>query len=295
MKENIHSLSWCKKINKQEDWHNIKGICYKQDENIILNELRQVEKNLDNFPIPVRQPLKEFAFGKKYATIIAGRGCFYNCSFCSIREFYSKSSGPLKRIRQPEMVVREMELLYKEKDCSIFLFQDDDFPLSAKKGKDWLNKFCNLLIEKGLNNKIMWKINCRADEIKENLLALMKKAGLYSMYLGIEDGTVSGLQLMNKHITPQMNLQAIKTIKKLKLNYEFGFMLLNPESTFESVNDNLLFLKEFCTDGSSPITFCKMLPYAETQIEHQLKEQGRLIEIGFIEDYNFYDRSITDV
>ncbi len=282
-------LELVQKINNKEDWRDIKGISYRKKKKTIVNELRPIENDLDNFPIPVRQPLKKVAFGKKYATIIAGRGCFYNCSFCSISKFYSKSSGPLKRIRQPEMVVREMELLHEEKDCSIYLFQDDDFPLSSKKDKDWVNRFCGLLRDKGLSNKIMWKINCRVDEIEEDLLTTMKKSGLYYIYLGIEDGTKDGLELLNKHITPQMNIEAIEIIKKLNLNYAFGFMLFNPESTFESVNENLMFLRKICGDGSSPITFCKMLPYAETQIEHKLKKEGRLIEVGFLEDYNFYD------
>jgi radical SAM superfamily enzyme YgiQ (UPF0313 family) len=114
-------------INSGRGWNNITGIAYRENNSIVANALRPLEDDLDSFPPPVRQPLKEYAFGKKYATILAGRGCYHNCSFCSIREFYSKPPGAIKRIRRPEMVVREMELLYQQLGCSIFMFQDDDY------------------------------------------------------------------------------------------------------------------------------------------------------------------------
>ena len=117
----------------------------------------------------------------------------------------------------------------------------------------------------------------------------MRDAGLFLVYLGIEDGTADGLRLMNKRITPETNLDAVRILKKLGVEYDFGFMLFNPDSTFDSVARNLDFLGQICGDGSAPITFCKMLPYAETRVEHRLEGEGRLKgEAGF-EDYDFND------
>lgn len=282
-------LDLVESIRSDTDWKEIDGIAYQDNGFIIANPLRPLESDLDIFPPPLRQPLKEYALGKMYATILAGRGCYYNCSFCSIREFYSKPPGPVKRIRRPEMVVREMELLHQEQNCSVFIFQDDDFPVSGHKGKEWSTNFCNLLVEKGLTGNVIWKINCRPDEIDPALFSLMRDCGLFLVYLGIEDGTAEGLNLMNKRMTPETSVQSIQILKSLGIMYDYGFMLFHPESTFQSVLENLDFLQEICGDGSSPITFCKMLPYAETQIEKRLIEQGRLKgDLGF-EDYDFHD------
>ena len=72
--------------------------------------------------------------------------------------------GPIKRVRRPEMVVREMELLHQQRDCSVFMFQDDDFPITYQKGA-WLADFCRLMDEAGLSDKVLWKISCRPDEV----------------------------------------------------------------------------------------------------------------------------------
>ncbi len=274
-------------IIKKNDWEKVKGIAYRQNGSLMVNDLRPLEKNLDNFPVPVRQPLKEYAFGKKYATLLASRGCFYNCSFCSIRQFYSKPPGPIKRIRRPEMVVKEMELLYRELDCSIFMFQDDDFPASSLKEERWIRQFCETLSTTELNGNLLWKINCRPDEVELDLFRMMKEAGLFLVYLGIEDGTDIGLELMNKRITKETNLHAVNLLKELEISFDFGFMLFNPKSTFQTISENIDFLEKICADGSSPVTFCKMLPYAETSIEKLLKQKKRLKGAPGFEDYEF--------
>jgi radical SAM superfamily enzyme YgiQ (UPF0313 family) len=172
----------------------------------IANPLRPLKEDLDRFPVPVRRPLREYVLRKKYATLLAGRGCFYNCSFCSIREFYSRPPGPLKRMRRPEIVVKEMELLYRQLNATVFMFQDDDFPVAGKRGKEWITRFCEELTKRGLSEKIFRKINCRPDEVEPDGFKLMKNSGLFLVYLGIESGTDDGLRLMNKKMKAETSI-----------------------------------------------------------------------------------------
>ena len=276
------------------DWKRTAGIAYLEKGAHKVRPLRPLVSDLDDFSPPVRLPLREYAFGKKYATLLAGRGCVNHCSFCSIREFYSAPPGPVKRIRRPEMVAREMELLHREKDCSVFMFQDDDFPVTYQK-KEWIREFCAFLEEKGLHRKILWKINCRPDEVDRETFTFLKEHGLFLVYLGIESGTDEGLRLMKKRITVDTNLRAASILKELGILFDYGFMLFDPSSTFPKVRENLAFLKRLCGDGSSPVTFCKMLPYAETQVEKELKAQGRLKGNAGNEDYDFLDKRLNSL
>ncbi|MEI6047518.1 MAG: radical SAM protein [Bacteroidota bacterium] len=280
-------------INSGTDWKNTAGIVYQNNGIIILNALRPVETDLDKFPLPMRSLLKEYALNKKFATILAGRGCLNNCSFCYLKEYYKQSSGPYKRIRKPEKVVWEMELLHNEMDCSVFLFQDDDFPVKPNNSTEWIEKFCKKLRSKKLNDKIMWKINCRPDEIDYDSFALMKKNGLFLVFLGIEDGTDTGLIRIRKNISVSKILEGINILKMLEIGFDYGFMLFQPSSTFRSVNDNLDFLREICSDGFSSVTFLKMMPYCATPVEKELGNQGRLKgKPGFF-DYDFFDESLN--
>ena len=287
----IRELATC--IYSGTDWRKTESISYLNKGKIIANPLRPLEKNLDKLPFPIRSPLYEYAFDKKFATILAGRGCAYNCLFCNLNEFYLPFPGSVKRTRKPEMVVKEMEYLFREEGCSVFLFQDDDFPVKSDKGSGWIERFCNELKYRGLSDKIMWKINCRPDEVEEECFAMMKSNGLFLVFIGIEDGTDSGLKRLNKHMTVARSQAGINTLKKLEIGFDFGFMLFQPTTTFRSLNANLDFLKEIGSDGYSPVTFLKMMPYYETGIERELIAEGRIKgEPGF-RDYDFLEDSMN--
>jgi anaerobic magnesium-protoporphyrin IX monomethyl ester cyclase len=281
-------------VQNGAEWKRIVGIAYKDKDKIITNPLRPFEKDLDKFPFPQRSPLRTYAFEMKFATIIAGRGCSYDCSFCNTKKFYSHIPGPSKRIRRADMVVREMEMLNKKRNCSVFLFLDDDFPLKSAGGDDWIIKFCNELERTGLNKKIIWKINCRPDEVDEEKFLFMKKNGLFSVFLGLEDGTDTGLKKLNKRMTVETSLKAINILKKLDIRFDFGFMLFQPDTNYKSLNDNLDFLQKICGDGYTPATFLKMMPYYETRIEKELIKEGRLKITAGKRDYDFIDDSMND-
>jgi anaerobic magnesium-protoporphyrin IX monomethyl ester cyclase len=281
-------------LHRGEDWKAVQGISYKSSGNLEDNPLRALEPDLDAFPIPFRPGIEKYGLDKKFATLLAGRGCVYHCAFCDIREFYGPPPGPVKRIRKPEKVAEEMEYLYKEHDCSVFLFQDDDFPVRSHRNLNWVEDFCQSLRDKHLTGKILWKINCRPDEVDPEIFKLMREHGLFKVYLGIEDGTDDGLLRMNKRIKAADNLQGVQELKRLGIIIDYGFMLFQPSSTFHSINENLAFLEQICSDGYMPVTFLKMMPYLATKVEKDLRREGRLKgRPGFL-DYDFLDRSMDD-
>ncbi len=286
-------LELVQRLSADLDWAGIPGLAWQRNGTVVTNPLRPLEVDLDVFPPPVRPPLKSYVLGRKFATILASRGCLYDCSFCSIRQFYSRPPGPIKRIRRPEMVVKEMDLLHKEKGCCIFMFQDDDFPVATRQGVEWVSTFCRLLRESGLAGHVLWKINCRPDEVDARIMRMMRDTGLFLVYLGIESGTDAGLKLMNKHMSTEVSKRAVEILKELEIGYDFGFMLFDPSTTCRSLLENLDFLEAICGDGSSPITFCKMLPYAGTRIEQVLSEQGRLWGDAGREDYDFAEAGMN--
>lgn len=282
-----------KNLYSGKEWNNIKSIAYLNREKVISNPLRPLERDLDKFPYPLRTTLTDYAFGRKYATILAGRGCQYNCSFCNLKEFYMPFRDGVKRVRKPEMVVKEMDYLFREKDCSVFLFQDDDFPVRYKNGPGWIERFCEELKSRGLSDKIMWKINCRPDEVNPELFTIMKKNGLFLVFIGIEDGTDSGLKKINKNMTVAKSLAGINTLKKLEIGFDFGFMLFQPTTTFRSLIENLECLRDICGDGYSAVPFLKLMPYYETDVERELLAKGRVKGKPGHRDYDFLDMSMN--
>lgn len=281
-------------IQNNNEWRGIDGIAYRINGKIKRNALRPLEVDLDRFPLPVRRTIRPMILDQKVINLIAGRGCFYKCSFCSIHKFYSQPPGKVKRIRRPEYVVREMQLHYEQEDCTIFLFQDDDFPLIAANRDGWIEEFCHQLQKRNIADRIMWKISCRSNEVDEKIISKLRSHGLGMVYLGIESGTIEGLHAMNKRLTPQDSIEATNILKKIQLPFEFGFMMFDPFTTFKSLRENVEFLNQICGDGSASVGLAKMLALAGTEIEDTLRSQNRLFGQPPLVDYRFLDPRLDE-
>lgn len=280
-------LSLVQRLYAGDNWRNVEGIAYREDNQVIATSPRRLIENLDDLPFPLRENESLIVLGKIASPILAGRGCTRNCAFCSIRRFYLEAPGNKKRIRSAKDVVKEMKCLNEERRVSIFLFQDDDFPLHGKVGRRWIEQFLNILDSTDFTGKIIWKISCRADEVESNLFSKMRAAGLYMVYLGLESGTEAGLRTLNKQLTVEDNLKAIKILKNLELSIAYGFMLFDPSTCFSSLQENIAFLRKICRDGSLPAVACRMIPYAGTPIEETLQRDGRLRGDSSHPDYEF--------
>lgn len=274
-------------LTTASDWRELRNLAYREDGRVIRTPLREPEKDLDSFPYPYRRPLREYAPGKRYSTLISGRGCTYNCSFCNTAEYYTQAGGPIKRIRRPEAVVDEMLRLYSEGGCRIFLFQDDDNPVKTAGGNFWMKSFCSEIERTGLLNRIIWKMNCRPDEIEPETFSMMKRHGLFMVFIGLEDGTDEGLNRYNKKMTVESARYGVEVLRKLGIGFDYGYILFQPESTFSSLRENLHFLEEICSNSIVPMTFLKLMPYFGTRVERELREAGRLIGRPGRFDYNF--------
>jgi len=276
-----------------QDWRKIDGLAYRQGGRFVSNPLRHLLDDLDVLPFPYRQYEPTAILGQRTMPILASRGCSRTCSFCSIHMFYRAAPGRVVRIRKVAEVVREMKDLYQNRGITLFLFQDDDFPLFGPSWRRWALSLVDELYRQDLVGKMIWKISCRADAVEPELFATLRDAGLYLVYMGLESGSDDGLDVLHKEITVAENLRAVETLKSLGLMWEFGFMLFDPSSTFESIETNVEFLRRIVEDGSVAAVFCKMLPYDGTPIKETLMAQGRFNGDVCNPDYDFLDPRIA--
>ena len=88
------------------------------DRDLFLDEWRRWGYTLDSPEVPFVKELPA-----PFLTIIAGRGCVYNCSFCKPGEDYIFGKGV--RRRSVENVIDELKLLRDKYHFASFMFHDD--------------------------------------------------------------------------------------------------------------------------------------------------------------------------
>ena len=143
-----------------------------KNNNIVVNNRFEPITRMDLIPHPSRKNIKTLVKNGRRIAIQASRGCYGDCSFCSIRQIYN-----LKRCRRfsPKYVIEEIDILVQKFNVRKLWFIDDIFYDKSIQSKNWICTFIDLL-EKREYNLDIW-IQLRASDIDFQSLEKLKKIG----------------------------------------------------------------------------------------------------------------------
>lgn len=255
-------------------WKSVKGIAYKDGGEIKTSSPRNYIRDLDKIEFPLREIFPVDIYLKygsldgypdiKSMNVITGRGCPYNCDFCS-KVFLRR------RERSPENVAEEIEML-KEKYNIKAIFFNDELLVSSKP------RMYRLLEHiKPLN--ILWQGQARVNTVDLPLLKEMKNAGCIKIGLGIESGSQSILNKMNKQTTVEQNIKAIKAVKKAGIDPIIQSIYGYEGENNTTLNETIKFFKKADTTHEG---FFVLTPLPGTKL------YDRCIEKGIITDEDEY-------
>jgi anaerobic magnesium-protoporphyrin IX monomethyl ester cyclase len=202
------------------------------------------------------------------------RGCPFTCSFCSQWKFWRDY-----RVRDPKKVVDEIETLYKKYDIGFFILADEEPTINRKK----FIQFCELLIERGLNEKVLWGINTRVTDIlrDEEYLPLYRKAGLIHVSLGTEAAAQLKLDLFNKETKISDNKKAIQLLRDAGIVVEAQFIVGLENETAETLEETYRMAVEWKPDMAN---WSMYTPWPFTSLFQEMKDK---VEIFDFDKYNF--------
>ena len=227
-------------------------------------KLARTYKATNSQPLIGIKPNREIFKGKRYAPVHMiqyGRGCRYNCDFCSIKTFY----GSYLAQRPVEDVVREIEGLRHK-----HLFIVDDNIFSYKKQAIELFKALRPL-------NVKWSGQVSIDVANDpELMRLMRESGCMSVVIGFESLSMESLLAMRKG----WNLQTGGYHKAINTFHEHGIMIYGTfvhgydQDDKDSFKRNLEFAIEsrFFLANFNPLT-----PTPGTSLYSRLKEENRLL------------------
>ena len=231
----------------------IKGIAYRNSDEIIVAEPMEPIADLDTISFPARHlvnmnrlsqnhfknfGLKMKGFGDiKSTNLISSRGCPYSCTFC-----FKDMWGTKWRARSAKNIIEEMDLLYNEYGINGFVFNDDTFVLDKKR----VFELCELIKDKGLD--VVWYCNGRANLMQEDMLKAMYDAGCRGIAYGIESGNQQILDSMKKSITLDQVRNAVRWTKEAGIHVSGYFMIGMLDETKETIRETIAFAKELELD-----------------------------------------------
>ncbi|MFP4081647.1 MAG: B12-binding domain-containing radical SAM protein [Candidatus Aminicenantes bacterium] len=258
------------RLERRESLVYVEGTIVRQDGCLKMNKARDPVKNLDEIPFPARHLLKDlrlyshtpFRGAKFMTTMITSRGCPFQCGFCDQSVF-----GRVWRYHSPEYVVDEISYLKETYGIDFVSFEDDNFMLSKKRTIE----ICQRMIKKKIN--IQWSCLGHANEVDDETLSWMKKAGCRTIYLGIESGSPRILELINKKANLEEIRKGVERIKKHNISTTGSFILGLPTETKQEMESTIDFALNLPLDG---ITFFIFTPYPNTPLRELALKHGNV-------------------
>ncbi len=263
----------------------IRGITYKENDRIIHNPNRNLIGNLDHLPMPAVDllPLEKYRvspdnyLGGQVGLINTSRGCPFGCIFCACKEAFNRTY----RDRNLAMVFKEIEYYLDNYKITELFVMDDCFGLDRKRAIE----FCQGMIARGYDKKLLWWCQIRVDLVDEELLTQMRAAGCKIVSFGIESGVQRILDSISKRVTLSQIRQAVKLVNKVGLEPRGSFILGLPTETLKDSLQTIYFAL------SLPLKQAKFglaTPYPGTELWNIALAEGQVKDVG--EDWNRFTK-----
>jgi anaerobic magnesium-protoporphyrin IX monomethyl ester cyclase len=237
----ITALELTEFLSKKTNISDIKGIGYKANKAIKINESRPFEKNIDKFSqdwdlVDIQKYVYKHYDGSKKFFYITSRGCPHNCGFCYNQEFNKRRW----RAHSVDFVINDLKQIKEKTGINVVQFHDDNFFTNRERGLTILRK----LKEIGI---IQAYLELRIDYINEDLIQQLVDLGVKWFFTGWESGSRSTLDKIAKGFTPEIIVEKIKILSKFKnLTADSGSIIAFPWEDKKDIDDTVsLALKLF--------------------------------------------------
>jgi len=225
----------------------VRGIAL-PDENgrISFTPPRPPVEDMDTLPFPAWDLLP--VIGPQYnypgtvkrfpsALILTSRGCPNVCKFCA------NPFGRKSRTHSAGYIVAMMEHLRSAYGIREIMLRDDNS--SCLPGR--IEELCRVIMERGLD--MSWNCLLRVDAVNPERLALMKKAGCWQIWLGLESGSDRVLNISAKGISTAKSREAVHMVKAAGLSPAGLFMVGLPGETVADIELTIKMALELPLEG----------------------------------------------
>lgn len=230
---------------------------------------------------------------ERVAYLLAGRGCYADCSFCSVPAFARQSSPRARwRARSVGLIVDEMESFTQTSGVRRFVFQDDNFFGPGQSGQARARELAAEILDRRL--KLEYFVTCRVNDVDAPTLRAMKASGLCRLGVGVESLNQRSLSLFSKGYRAEAIYPALEVVNELGIACEVNLIFFEPTMTVADVRLNLDFVEHLAK--REWIGYSDGFPFKALHVAPWSPVAARLAELDALEPdrltLRFQDRRV---
>jgi radical SAM superfamily enzyme YgiQ (UPF0313 family) len=265
-------------VSGQSDLREVNGLCIRDGQGHLVTQSQRRLRELGRIPRPAWDlvPIEAYLdggvmtgvnFGRSMP-MLASRGCPYRCTFCSNPVMW----GTLWRVREPEDVFDEMCQYIDRYQATNFDFYD----LTAIVRRDWIVKFCKLIIAS--DRKITWQLpsGTRSEAIDSEVTRLLYESGCRYVNYAPESGSEEILERIKKKISIAKMLESMRAAVLNGINVKANLILGFPGERLGHVWDTYKFIVSMSFTGIHDLSVFPFSPYPGSALFEVVRERGEI-------------------
>jgi len=274
----------------RSDWQDCQGITWRNlDGEVVREPDRAAPPDLDVLPMPAWDLIDHKKYHdmprggliyahKEFATMFSSRACPWRCTYCH------NSFGKKFRERSGEHVLKEMELLVTEYGVKEFVFMDDIFNLRRERAA----AIAQGIIDRGWKVRLTFPNGFRGDILDEELVVLLKKAGMYRCMVAVESASPRIQKVMKKNLKIEKVRHIVDFIAKQGVMVHGAFMLGFPSETEDEMQATI----DWAANSSfHTAAFFRVIPFKGTELFEQVEHAGFALPT----DWSAYEPYQSDI
>jgi anaerobic magnesium-protoporphyrin IX monomethyl ester cyclase len=203
----------------------IAGTAYRVDGHVEMGPERAAVEDLDT----IASPHDYF----DTHILMTSRGCPWRCTFCGAEASWGRGY----RAQSVGYVVDALEKAVLRAPVKMIQIKDDTFTTNRKR----VIAMCRSI--RARNLKFLWSCDTRVDVLGDELLREMRLAGCERLSLGVESGSQTILDAIDKKITVEEIIASTELAKKWGIKVRYYMMVGNRGETAATFRETLSFLE----------------------------------------------------
>lgn len=243
---------------------------------------RPFVEDLDRIPFADREIWEEilpekYRYKRVRTSILIGRGCAFNCTYCSNHILKKVARGKYLRHRSPANIIAEMEGLAALYPNLKYLFMEVE---ALNLNLSFMEDLCGELdrFNARHNNKFSFGTNIRVlfNQDFDHIFSVFRKCNLNRCWCGVESGSKTiREQVLGRTDRLDDIYQAVIAAKKHDINLGLNFLMGVPGETKEDFDETIRFAKK-CNPKTLQLNV--YVPYPGTDLYEKAKREGLLDE-----------------
>src|SRR3972149_4277130 len=257
----------------------IPNLWIKNGAQIEKNAQRPFSQDLNVLPFPDREMWKDW-IGEQPASItpvLLGRGCPFQCTYCSNHALRKIASGSYVRLRSPDNVIEEIkEIIAFDPTRKDIYLEVETMGVNRK----WDMELCAKLevLNASLGHPLNFGVNLRVTPNAdiENLFVAFKRSNFKFVNIGLESGSERvRREILKRSYSNEDVIKAVALARKYSLKVNFYNLMGIPGETLADFQETIR-INRICQPDSLMVSI--FYPYPGTDLHSLCKEQGLLHE-----------------